>query len=119
MRNDLALSLEAHKNHSCNPQLQELSVLNLENLKFDPKTDNPENSLVILQTNAFKAYPEPNPPAAAPINGAAADGAAEQTRFNQDTARLPDINRSPQRALSKPIRRQFLKLYQTTRKYYS
>ena len=110
MRNDLALSLETHENHSCNPQLQELWVLNLENLKLDPKTDEPENSLVTLQTNAFKTHPEPNPPAAALINGAAAYAAAEHTRFDQDTARLPEINRLTKRALSKQVRRQFFKI---------
>ena len=108
-RNDLAVSLEALRNHFCNPQLQELHVLKLENLKFDPKTDNPENFLVTLQTKAFKAYPDPNPPAVAPTDGAAADAALEQTRFDQDTARRAEIIRSAQEARSNQIRRQFIK----------
>ena len=62
-REDLDLSLTALRDHFCNPRLQELHVLNLENLKFDPKTDNSENFLVTLQTKALKTYPDPNPPA--------------------------------------------------------
>ena len=54
-RQDLELSIAALRNHFCNPQLQELHVLKLETLKFDAKTDNPENFLVTLQTKAFKA----------------------------------------------------------------
>ena len=70
-RQNLELSIAALRNHFCNPQLQELHVLKLENLKFDSKIDNPENFLVTLQTKALKAYPDPNPPAVAPIDGAA------------------------------------------------
>ena len=64
-----------------------MHVLKLENLKFDPKTDNPENFLVTLQTKALKAYPDPNPPAVAAIYAAAPDAAVEQTRFDSETAR--------------------------------
>ena len=38
-RQDLELSIAALRNHFCNPQLQELHVLKLENLEFDPKRD--------------------------------------------------------------------------------
>ena len=108
-RQNLELSIAALRNHFCNPQLQELHVLKLENLKFDSKTDNPENFLVTLQTKALKAYPDPNPPAVAPIDGAAPDAAVEQTRFDQDTARHAEIIRSAQEASSNQIRRQFIK----------
>ena len=79
--------------------------MKLENLKFDSKTDNPENFLVTLQTKALKAYPDPNPPAVAPIDDAAPDAAVEQTRFDQDTARRAEIIRSAQEARSNQIRR--------------
>ena len=108
-RQYLELSIAALRNHFCNPQLQELHVLKLENLKLDAKTDNPENFLVTLQTKAFKAYPDPNPPAVVPIDAAAADAAAEQTRFDQETARRAEIIRSAQEARSHRIRRQFIK----------
>ena len=108
-RQDLNLSLNALKDHFCNPQLQELHVLKLENLKFDPKTDNPENFLVTLQTKALKAYPDPDPPPVAPIDGAAPDAAVEQTRFDSDTARRAEIIRSVQEARSIQIKRQFIK----------
>ena len=108
-RQDLELSIAALRNHFCNPQLQEIHVLKLENLKFDAKTDNPENFLVTLQTKAFKAYPDPNPPAVAPIDAAAPDAAVEQTRFDQDTARRAELIRSAQEAREHQIRRQFIK----------
>ena len=64
--NDLALSLTALRNHFCNPQLQELHVIKLENVRFDPKTDSPENFLVSLQNMTLKAYPDPIPEAYPP-----------------------------------------------------
>ena len=105
-RQSLKLSIEALRNHFCNPQLL---VLKLENLKFDAKTDNPENFLVTLQTKAFKTYPDPNPPALAPINAAAPDAAVVQTRFDQDTARRAEIIRPAQEARTHQIRRTLYK----------
>ena len=78
-------------------------------MKFDSKTDTPENFLVTLQTKATKAYPDPDPPAVAPIDPHAADAAVEQTRFDQDTTRRAEIIRSAQEARSVQIRRQFIK----------
>ena len=75
-------------------------------MKFDSKTDTPENFLVTLQT---KAYPDPDPPAIAPIDAHAADAVVERTRFDQDTARRAEIIRSAQEARSVQIRRQFIK----------
>ena len=106
-RQDLNLSLNALKYHFCNPQLQELHVLKLENLKFDPKTDNSEKFLVTLQTKALKAYPDPPP--VAPIDGAAPNAAVEQTRCDFDIARRAGISRSAQEARSIQIKRQFIK----------
>ena len=62
-RNNLELSLTALRNHFCNPHLQELHVIKLERIKFDPKTDSPENFLVTLQNMAVRAYPDPIPEA--------------------------------------------------------
>ena len=86
-RQILEPSITALRDWYCNPQLQELRVLELENMKFDSKTDTAENFLATLQTKATKAYPDPDPPAFAPIDPQAADAAVEQTRFDHDTAR--------------------------------
>ena len=40
-------------------------------MKFDSKTGTPENFLVTLQTNAMKAYPDPDPRVVAPIDALA------------------------------------------------
>ena len=50
--------------------------------KFDSKTDNPENFSVTLQSKPMKAYPDPNPPAVAPIDAHTADEDAEQTKLS-------------------------------------
>ena len=106
---NLELSITALRDRFCNPQLQELHVLKLENMKFDSKTDTPENFLVTLQTEATKAHPDPDPPAVAPIDAHAADAVVERTRFDQETARRAEIARSAQEARSVQIRRQFIK----------
>ena len=108
-RQKMELSITALQDRFCNPQLQELHVLKLENMKFDSKTDTPENFLVRLQTEATKAYPDPDPPAVAPIDAHAADAVVERTRFDQETARRAEMIRSAQEALSAQIRGQFIK----------
>ena len=65
--------------------------------------------MVTLQTKATKAYPDPHPPAVAPIDPHAADAAVEQTRFDRDTARRAEMIRSAQEARSVQIGRQFIK----------
>ena len=62
-RNYLKLSLTSLRNHFCNPHLQELHVIKLESIKFDPKFDLPEYFLVTLQIMAVRAYPDPIPKA--------------------------------------------------------
>ena len=69
-RADLDLSLTALRNHFCNPQLQELHVIKLESIKFDTKTDTPENFLVTLQNMALRAYPDPTPAVVPPADPA-------------------------------------------------
>ena len=108
-RQNLELSITALRDRFCNPQLQELHVLKLENMKFDSKIDTPEKILVTLQTKATKAYPDPDPPAVAPIDPHAADAVVARTRFDQETARRAEIIRSAQEARSVQIRRQFIK----------
>ena len=41
-RQNLELSIKALRDRFCNPQLQKLHVLKLENMKFDSKTGTPE-----------------------------------------------------------------------------
>ena len=76
-RQNLEFSITALRDRFGNLQLQKLHVLKLENMKFDSKTDTPENFLVTLQTKATKSYPDPDPPAVAPIDRLAADAAVE------------------------------------------
>ena len=108
-RQCLELSITALRDRFCNPQLQQIHVLKLENLKFDSETDTPENFLVTLQPKATKAYPDPDPPNIAPIDPHAADATVKQTRFDQDTARRAQNVRSAEKASSVQIRRQFIK----------
>ena len=108
-RQSLELSITALRDRFCNPQLHELHVLKLKNMKFDSKTDTPENFLATLQTKATKAYPDPDHPAVAPIDPHAADAVVERTRFDRETARRAEIIRSAQEARSVQIRRQFIK----------
>ena len=105
----LATLQNALRDRFCNPQLQELHVLKLENMKFDSKTDMPGIFLVTFQKKATKVYRDPDAPAVAAIDPHAADAAVEQTRFDQDTARRAEIIRSAQEARSVQNRRQFIK----------
>ena len=108
-RRSLELPITALRDRFCNPQLQELHVLELETMKFGSKTDTLGSFLATLQRKATKAYPDPDPPAVAPTDSHAADAAVEQTRFNQDTARRAEKIRSAQEARSDQIRRPFIK----------
>ena len=58
-RNDLELTLTALEVFFSNPNLKEIHHLNLENLKFNRKTDSPEEFVVKLRNLALKAYPPP------------------------------------------------------------
>ena len=55
-RADLELTLTELKNLFCNPNLKEIHLKNLENLKFNHKTESPEDFLVKLQNIVSKAY---------------------------------------------------------------
>ena len=67
-RNDLELTLTALKDHFCFPNLREIHHINLENLKFNNKTDSPEEFVVKLQILALKAYLPPVDLPVEPLN---------------------------------------------------
>ena len=81
-RGDLELTLTALKNHFCNPNLKEIHHINLENLKFNLKTESPEEFLVKLQNLALKAYPTPVDLPVAPVDNTVAN---DQDRFDRET----------------------------------
>ena len=97
-RQKLELSLTALRDRFYNPQLQELNVLKLENMKFDSKTDTLESFFGNVANKSMKAYPDPDLPAVAPIDPHATDAVVEQTRFGQHTACRAEIVRSAQEA---------------------
>ena len=86
-RANVLVSLIALRDHFCNPQLQKVHVLKLEQLRFNPKTNTPKNFLVNLTKKAQRAYPTPDMPAVAPIDPAkiGAHAAAEAARFPRET----------------------------------
>ena len=106
---NLEFFITALRDRLCNPQLQQLHVLKLKNMKVDSRTDTAVKFLVTLQTKAVKAYPDPNPPAVAAVDELAPDAAAEQIRFDQVTPRRVDLIRSAEEARSLKVRRQFIK----------
>ena len=79
-RANAANSLAAIPDHFSNPQLQEVHVLKLEQLKFDSKKDTPEIFLVSLPEKALRAYPTPELAVPDPIDPRAADAAKEAPR---------------------------------------
>ena len=81
-RTDLEQSITALKNHFRNPNLKEIHHINLENMKFNYKTESPEEFLVKLQNLALKAYPTPVDLPVAPVDGAVAN---DQDRFDRET----------------------------------
>ena len=81
-RGDLELTLTALKNHFCNPNLKEIHHINLENLKFNHKTDSPEEFLVKFQNLALKAYPTPVDLPVAPVDNTVAN---DQDKFDRET----------------------------------
>ena len=81
-RADLELTLTALKNHFCNPNLKEIHHINSENIKFNHKTESPEEFLLKLQNLALKAYPTPVDIPVAPVDG---DVPNDQDRFDRKT----------------------------------
>ena len=78
----LELTIIALKNQFCNPNLKEIHHINLENMKFNHKTESPEEFLVKLQKLALNAYPIPFDISVAPADGAVQN---DQDRFDRDT----------------------------------
>ena len=81
-RSDLELTIAALKNHCCNPNLKEVHYINLENMKFNHKTESPEEFLVKLLNLTLKAYPTPIDQPVAPVDG---DVPGDQDRFDWET----------------------------------
>ena len=111
-RGDVDLSLTALRNHFCNQDLQEIHALKLEQLRFDSKTDTPENFLVNLQTKAQQAYQTPAlPPVAVlalPGDGGAGDR-AEHTRFDGETAARAARLQAAEDHKDEQVKRMFIK----------
>ena len=81
-RADLELTIAALKNHFCNPDLKEVHHINLENMKFNHKTESSEEFLLKLQNVALKAYPTPVDQPVAPVDG---DVHGDQDQFDRET----------------------------------
>ena len=107
-RADFELSLTSLRNHFNNPQLVELHIIKLENIRFDPKTDTPENFLVTLQNMAQKAYPDPTPEIVPPADPAL-DAGDERDRIAAAEARNEEALRFAQQERNHQIKRFFKK----------
>ena len=107
-RADFELSLTSLRNHFNNPQLVELHIIKLENIRFDPKTDTPENFLVTLQNMAQKAYPDPTPEIVPPADPAL-DAGDERDRIPAAEARNEEALRFAQQERNHQIKRFFKK----------
>ena len=81
-RTDLKLTVTVLKSRFCNPNLKEIHHINLENMKFNHKTESPEEFLVKLQNLALKVYPTPVDIPVAPVDG---DVPNDQDRFDRET----------------------------------
>ena len=88
---DSKFSVTVLQDNFCNHRIQEIHARKIQNVKFGSKTDNPEKSLVTLQTNAVKSDLDENPPPVATLDAQAVDATAEQTWFDQDTTRRAEI----------------------------
>ena len=110
-RADVPLSLAALRDHFCNPQLQEVHVLNLEQAKFDIKRDSIEDYLVNLTKKAQRAYPTPDLPAVAPIDATLAGAAAvaDTARFHRETAQRQERLDAENDNRNNQIKRLFIK----------
>ena len=111
IRANVENSLGALRDHFCNPQLQEIHVLKLEQLRYDPKIDSPENFLVNLTNKAQRAYPTPDLPAVDPID-VALNGAplvADTARFHRETAQRQERIDAVNDNRNEQIKRLFIK----------
>ena len=80
-RSDLELTLTALKDHFYNPNVKEIHRIILENVKFNNKTNSPEEFVVKLQNLALKAYP---PPVDLPVEPLNEDVANDQQRVDRE-----------------------------------
>ena len=103
---DLELTLTALKNHFCNSNLREIHHINLENLRFNQKTESPEKFLVKLQNIALKAYPTPVDLPVAPVDNNVAN---DQDRFDGETRKNTNRRNFAQKERERHIIRFFKK----------
>ena len=82
-RADLELTMIALNNHFCNLSLRRIHHINLENMKFNHKTESLEEFLVKLQNLALQAYLTPMDEPAAPLNNTVANDQARVNRENR------------------------------------
>ena len=75
----MQLTIAALQNHFGNPNLSETHHINLENMKFNHKTEPLEEFLVKLQNLAKEAYPTPVYQPVAQVNGTVV---GDQDRFD-------------------------------------
>ena len=87
-RADLELTLTALKNQFCNPNLKELHHINKENMKFNHKTESPEEFLVKIQNLALKVYPTPVEKPVAPVDGSKMSEIAFFSKKTKKIARI-------------------------------
>ena len=108
---DVPHCLAALRDHFCNPQLQEVHVLKLEQSKSDIKRDSPENFLVNLTKKAQRAYPTPDLPAVSPLDAALVGAAAEAdaARFHGETAQRQERLDAENDHRNNQIKRLFIK----------
>ena len=102
------------KNHFCNPNLKKIHHINLEIMKFNHKTESPEEFLVKLQNLGLKAYPTPVDTPVAPVDG---DVPNDQDRFDRETRENQNRRNFAQKERERHIIRLFkkaiAKLHQT------
>ena len=78
---DLKLTITALKNHFFNPNLKEIHHIYVENMKFNHKTESPQEFLVKLQNLALKSYPTPVDLPVAPVDPHVPN---DQDRFDRE-----------------------------------
>ena len=105
-RGNLNRCLNALKTHFCNPTYKELYIIQLENMKYNHKTENPEAFLVKLQNLANSAYPDAE---ALPVEAARDQTDGERDRVAAETAANAERLRFSQLQREQHVKRLFLK----------
>ena len=109
IRQNWELPTKAITDRFCNPQLQKIRVLKLENTKFDSEADTVHNFSGLVTKKTAKLCPHPDSAASATIDPHAVDAVVEKARFDQDRVSRSEITLSAQEGSSVQFRRQFIK----------